>query len=137
MLNVQGRVDVDPLREDLFHIEVALRMAASVHIGVRQLVDEYKLRAAIENGVDIHFFQGLSPILHLAARYDLEPVDERLGLLAAMCLDDADHDVDAVCLSRVARDQHLVGLADARRGTEKDLQTAAPFALGILEEGIR
>ena len=68
------------------------------------------------------------PIGDTPARDDFEPLKQRPGLLAAMRLDDADDDVNALHLFCPRRGQHFIGLADAGRGAEKDLQ-AAPLRL--------
>ena len=52
----------------------------------------------------------------------------------AVGFDDADDDVDAPRRWRGAVGEHGVGLADAGRGAEEDLQPAAPLALGLAQE---
>ena len=59
-----------------------------------------------------------------AARQDLEALEQRAGLGAAVRLDEADDDVDALGLEAARARQHRVGLADARRGAEEHLQPA-------------
>ena len=54
----------------------------------------------------------------------VEAVEQGLGLLAAVGLDDADDDVDPVARLGAGRLQHLVGLADAGGGADEDLQPA-------------
>jgi len=56
---------------------------------------------------------------------DLEPLEERLGLRAAVRLDVADDHVDAVRALLARRLEHGVGLAHARRGAEEHLELAA------------
>jgi hypothetical protein len=46
-----------------------------------------------------------------------------------MGLDHADDDIDAVQLALARLREHLVGLADAGRGAEEDLELAAPSFL--------
>ena len=58
------------------------------------------------------------------------PVDQRLGLLAAVRLDEADHDVDAPLRERVCLLQHPVCLADARREPDVELEPARAFPSG-------
>ena len=55
---------------------------------------------------------------------------------AAVGLDDADHDVDAFLRRARVRRQHLVGLADAGRGAEEDLQPAARLLLRGLQQRV-
>ncbi len=63
-----------------------------------------------------------------AARNDLLPAGQRLGLGAAMRLDHADHHVDAVAPPRRPLGQHLERLADAGSGTQEDLSRPRPSA---------
>ena len=64
----------------------------------------------------------------LARQNDLEALEQRLGLLAAVRLDHADDDIDALVPLGARRLQHLVGLADARRGAEKILSRPSGLA---------
>ena len=57
------------------------------------------------------------------------PSQKRLGLLAAVRLDDADNHVVAVALARVRCLQHLVGLADAGGGADEDLSACRHVVL--------
>ena len=68
---------------------------------------------------------------------DLQPLDQRRRLLAAVRLDEPDHDVDAALLERVRLFQHAVGLADARREADVQLQPAALALLDELQEVFR
>ena len=60
----------------------------------------------------------------MLARNDFEAFEQRLGLAAAMRLDNADDDVVAVFLQRMGLLQHFVGLADAGSGADEDAQLA-------------
>ncbi len=137
MLDVERRVDVDPGGDQLLDVEVALGMAAARCIGVREFVDEHQCRPARQHRVDVHLVELAPPVLDAPARNDLEAGDQRLGLLAAMRLDDADDDVDAFRQPRPRRLQHLVGLADPRCGTEKYLEAAAILLRSGLQQGFR
>ena len=96
VLDVDGGVDVDAGGEQLLDVEVALGVAAAGGVGVGELVDEDELRAAGEDGVEVHLLEHPALVVDPAARDHLEAADQRLGLGAAVGLDDADHDVDAV-----------------------------------------
>ena len=67
-------------------------------------------------------------IVDLPARQHLQPVEQGGRLAAAMRLDQADDDIDAVRLQPPRPRQHGIGLADAGRGAEKQRQPAAPSA---------
>ena len=97
-------------------------MAAAGGVGVGELVDRDDLRSARKDGVEVHLLKHLPLVVDAAARDHLEPIEQCGGLLPAMGLDVADDDVDALALAGSNVLQHLVGLADARRGAEKDLQ---------------
>ena len=136
VLDVDGGVDVDAGGQQLLHVEVALGVAAFGGVGVGEFVDEDEFRVAGEDGVEIHLLEHPTLVVDLAPRDHLEAAHQRSGLGAAVGLDDADHDVDAVFPLGLRRDQHLVGLADAGRGAEEDLQPAAGLAQRFLEERI-
>ena len=71
--------------------------------------------------VEVHFARGCGLVVdRRLAGNDLEALEQRLGLLAAVRLDDADDDVHAVLQPGARRLQHLVGLADAGRGADEN-----------------
>ena len=78
-----------------------------------------------DDGVDVHLLHRDAAVLDLAARDDLEVLELRLGVAAAVGLDEADDDVEAARAQRVRLLQHLVGLADAGRGADVDAQARA------------
>ena len=55
MLDVEGRIDVDPGGEQFLNIHVALGMPALRRIAVRKLVDQNEARLAGQKGVKVHF----------------------------------------------------------------------------------
>ena len=99
VLDVDGGVDVDAAVEQLLDIEVALGMTAARRVGVGELVDQRDLGAAGDDGVEIHLLEPLPLVFETAARDDLETLEQGLGLLASMRLDDADDDIVAVLSS--------------------------------------
>src|ERR1700676_2333817 len=58
---------------------------------------------------------------------DLEAFGQQIGLDAAMGFDHADDGIDTVQAPLASLGEHLVGLADAGRRAEKNLQPAAAF----------
>ena len=126
MLDVERREDVDAGGDQLLDIEVALGMPAAGGVGVGELVDEHELRAALRGSRRDPSRRGRWPLYSTCClRDDLEAFEQRLGLAPAVRFDDADDDIDAVAPPGLSRQQHLVGLADPRRGAEKNLQPAA------------
>ena len=59
MLDVDRGVDVDPVVEQLFDVEITLGMAAAWRVGMGKLVDQHDLRVAGDNGVEIHLLEPL------------------------------------------------------------------------------
>jgi hypothetical protein len=100
-------------------------MPATGSIGVGEFVDENKLRAALEDRVEIHLGQEVTLVLDLLSWDRLETFEQRFGLAPAMRLDEADHDIDPFASPGLGRQQHLICLADPRRSAEKNLKPAA------------
>src|SRR5581483_6352451 len=88
---------------------------------------------------DIHFLERLAFVVDARARNDLETVDERFSLLAAVGLDHADNDVVAVLPAGAGGLQHRIGLADAGRGADENAQPSGTRVLapGGFEQGFR
>ena len=128
-----------PRLKQLLDVEVALGMAAAGRIGVGELVDQHDLRAAGHDGVEVHLLEPLALVFEPPARNDLEALQQRFRLLAAVGLDDADDDVVAVLLAGAGLLQHLVGLADAGGGADENPQLADALFLppGRFEQGLR
>jgi len=97
---------------------------------VGELVDQRQLRPACGDAVEVHLLQAMALVFDALARDDFEPGEQRLGLLAAMRLDQRGDDIDAFAMLGLCRLQHLIGLADPRRGAEKQLEPAARLASG-------
>ena len=138
VLDVERRVDIDALGQELFDVDIALGMPAAGDVGVGEFIDERQVRAARDQGVEIHLLERVILVTDGPARKDLKAVEQSVGLFAAMRLDHADDDVRPVLSPSPGLLQHLVGLAHARSGAEKDLQAsgAACFLLGHSEQRI-
>ncbi|MGY3075580.1 hypothetical protein ACVWZZ_001951 [Bradyrhizobium sp. LM6.10] len=90
-----------------------------------ELVDQRDFRPARDHGIEVHLLDHLAAIVELLARDHLQSTHQRLGLGAAMGLDEADHDIDASLAPGMCALQHLIGLSDAGSGADEDLQLAA------------
>ena len=101
VLDVDRRVDVDAGVEQLLDVLLAALVAAAGDVAVGEFVDQRHPRPAREQGVEVELLERRGPCSRAPARQDLEPFEQRLGLGAAVGLDDADHHVDA--LARAAR----------------------------------
>ena len=73
VLDVDRRVDVDAVVQQLLDVEIALWMAAAGSIGMRQLVDEDDLRAPRDDGIEVHFLERAALVFDLPAGDDLQP----------------------------------------------------------------
>lgn len=138
VLDVDRGIDVDAVVDEFFDVEIAFRVAAARRIGVGEFVDESELRAARDDRVDIHLIEGLSPVIDVLTRNDLEAVEQHLGFPSAMRFDNSDDEVHAFLLLGARRLQHFEGLADPWRGADEYLQfSGAPFlAPGCFKQGV-
>ena len=126
MLDIERREDVDAARQQLFDVLPPLGMTRSLDVGVRELVDQDQRRTTPERGIEVELGELPALVLDFRARQDVDALQQRLGFLAAVGLDDADHDVLAFVAQRPGRGEHRVGLADAGRRAEIDAQVPAP-----------
>ncbi len=111
-------------------------MPAARRVAVRQLIDQGELRAARQQRVEVHLGQRAPAVFDLAARHDLEAVEQCLGFAAPVGLDHADNDIGPLPEARLCSGEHLEGLAHARRGAEEQLQPAARALLRGLQQGV-
>ena len=137
MLDVERCEDIDAGGDQLLDIKIALGMTASRRVAVRQLVDQHELRATLEDRVEVHFGEAVAFVVDLAAGNDFEAGEQRLGLATTVGFDDTNNDIDPLAPLRLRRKQHLVGLADAGRCAEKNLEAPAAFLLGRVEQCLR
>ena len=137
MLDVDRGPHIDARRDQLLDILVALRMAALGRVRMGELVDDDQLRPALERGIDVEFLDHAAAILDIALRQHLDPLDQRGGLRAPMRFDEADDHIGTLAGRLLGARKHGVGLADARRGAEENLQLAASLAMDEGEQGIR
>jgi len=83
-----------------------------------QLIHQGDLGAPGQDRVEVHFFQAAAPVVHHLAGDDLQAVDQFLGQLASVTLDEPDDNVGAPAEAPVTLVEHRVGLADARDRAE-------------------
>ena len=134
VLDVDRRDHVDAGAEQVLDVLIALAVLAARGVGVRQLVDEADRRPPREDRVEVHLAERDAAVVDLAGRDHLEVADLLGGLGAAVGLDDADGDVDALLLEPLPLAEHRVRLADARRRAEVDLEPAPLLAADQAEE---
>ena len=104
-----------------------------------EFVDKGELRPPRDDAVEVHLIEPATLVLEMLARQHFEALKEGLGFLSAMGLDYAEDDIDAVSHLGACRLQHLIGLADAGRGADEDLQPAdiLLFPPSGFEQGFR
>ena len=139
VLDVDCGVDVDAVLQQLFNVEIAFGMTATGRIGVGEFVDQHDLRAAGDDGVEVHFLEPLALVFDSSPRDDFETLQKRLGLFPTVRFHDPHDDVIAVLLAGAGRFEHRVGLADARRRAHEDseLAEAAFLTSRRLQQGFR
>ena len=125
MLDVERRENVDAAGQQLVDVLPALRMPRTRRVGVRQLVDQDQCGATCERRVEVEFGDRCSLDVELEQWQALESLEQRGRLRPPVRLQDADDHVGPGAAQRLGRDQHRVGLADAGRGAEEDLQPPA------------
>ncbi len=137
MLNVQGGDDVDAGLQQFLHVLITLAVAAARGVGVGQFVHQGHLRPTSEDGVEVHFFQHDAAILDAPPRHLLQIAHLCQGVGPAMRFDDADDDVDALLFEALRFLQHLVGLADAGREAQINLEPAPLLFADQRKESLR
>ena len=137
MLHVERCIDVDAGGDQFLDIHVALWVPTAWCVGVRQFVHQRQLRAACQQGVEIHFLQCVATIFDRTARDDFEAFEQCLGFLAAVGFDDAHDYIGAFATAGLRGGEHLECLADARCRTHEDLQTATRCLLRVLQQRVR
>jgi len=95
VLDIDGGIDVDAVRQQFLDVEIALGMAATRCVGMRELIDERELRTARDQRVDVHFLERLVAVGDPLARQDFQSLQERFGFGAPVGLDNAHHHIDA------------------------------------------
>ena len=126
-----------PGREDLLHVLPALLVPAARRVRVGQLVDDDGVRPAPQDGVEVHLRENDPLVADLLARDDLQVADPGFGLRPSVRLDVPDDDVGPVAPQAVGVVEHLVGLPDAGRHPEVDLELPeAGVPRRLPEEGL-
>ena len=122
MLDVEGRDHVDPGVEQLLDVLPPLLVPRTRHVRVGELVDERDLRAAGDDGVDVHLLEPRRGTSITRRGIDLEAVDLLGGVRPAVRLDEPDDDIGAPLTPPTALVEHREGLPDTRRGPEVHAQ---------------
>ncbi len=118
VLDVDGRHDVDAGGQQLLDVLPAPGIPRSRHVRVRELVDQCHRGASGQDGVDVHFGEGLPAVFQFLERDPLETAQHRFGARPAVVLGERDDAVGTALQAAVCLGQHGVGLADAGGGAE-------------------
>ena len=137
VLHIECCEHIDAGIQDLFDVLVTLFVATAGNIGVSELVYERELRLACQQRIEVELIEITAAILNATARQCRQAREKRVGLRPAVGLHDADDDVDALSSASLRDRKHLVRLADAGRGTEKDLQPSTALVPALGEQCIR
>ena len=95
VLDVDGGDDVDPGGAEVLDVGGALLVPAAGHVGVRELVDQHHGRLAGEDGVGVHLGEASCRGRGSPGGDDLQALELRGGVRAAVRLDVPHHDVGA------------------------------------------
>jgi len=106
---------------------------ATWYVGVSELIDHTELRAALQDGFDIHFFQHDPSVFDLLSWHDFEIADLRVGVSAPVRFNEADDNIHALAPEGVCVFEHRVGLADAWGGTDVDAESRTLIGLELRE----
>ena len=122
VLDIQRCIDIDAGGDQFLDIHVAFGMAAAGSVGVGEFIHQRELRAACQQGVEVHFVERVAAVFDRAAWDGFQAVEQRLGFLAAVGFDNTDRDIGAFAKASLGSGQHFERLADAWRGAHEDLQ---------------
>ena len=124
VLHVDGGVHVDPGGEHVVDVLVALAVLDARRVRVRELVDQAQLGLAREQPREVELLERDVAVRHAPAAESRQALGLRLGLLARVRLEVADHDVAPRLILRSQLLQRAIRLADAGRHAEEDLVMA-------------
>ncbi len=96
MLDVERRPNVDLRGEQFFNVLPALGVPAFRRVGVGEFVNYDELGAPAQSGVEVEFLVKSPLGFDHAAGQRLQAAHQRVGLGAAVRLNEADDDVDAL-----------------------------------------
>ena len=125
VLDVDRRPDLDPALEQVLDILVAFAPSCARSVRMGQLVDTGDRRAPFHDPLDVGLARGPAAALRDDAGRHLDPARALLRTGAAVRLEVADHEVDALVHGEPGIAEHLVGLAHARGRAQVDAQLPA------------
>ena len=114
VLDVDVGDDLDARGQQFLDVLPALGVPRARHVGVRELVDQRDLRLAGQHGVEVHLLEHRAPVGDLGAGDDLQAVQQRRGVRAAVRLHERHDHVGAALDPPVPLAEHVEGLARRR-----------------------
>ncbi|MDI2023128.1 hypothetical protein PJL18_03676 [Paenarthrobacter nicotinovorans] len=136
VLHVHRGQDIDAGVQQFLNVLPALLVPAPGNVGVGILVHDRGVWAPGQDRVQVHLFEGASPVLDGPGRHDLKPLGERLGIGASVVHGECHHHVFAAAQQPVGFFEHCVSFADARCCPQKNPQCCPRHVL-ILPLGNR
>ena len=125
VLDVDVGDDFDARGQQLLDVLPALGVPRSRHVGMRELVDQRDLGPAGQHGVEVHLLERPAPVGDRGPRDDLQAVQQRGGVRAAVRLHEGHHHVGAALSPPVPLAEHVKGLPGARRRAQVDPELPA------------
>ena len=114
VLYVDSRENIDAGIQKFHHILPSLGMAATLHIGVGEFVDNHYLGMHLQDGVEVHLLYLLTLVEYLLPWYDRQPPERPHRVRAAMCLYITYTHVGATAQHLTGILEHTVCLAHSR-----------------------
>ncbi|MDT4822712.1 hypothetical protein FQZ97_559230 [compost metagenome] len=136
VLDVDRGVDVDAGIQQFLDVLPALGVAAAGGVAVGQLVDQRQLRRIGEQAVEVQLGELDAAVLGAQRWLLRQSGEQRLGLGAAVGLDDPRAQLHTLTQLAVRRLQHGEGLAHARRGAEEYLEATPAHPWQVGKQGI-
>ncbi|MCY1290775.1 hypothetical protein D9M70_399350 [compost metagenome] len=136
VLDVDRGVDVDAGIQQFLDVLPALGVAAAGGVAVGQLVDQRQLRRIGEQAVEVQLGELDAAVLGAQRWLLRQSGEQRLGLGAAVGLDDPRALLHTLTQLAVRRLQHGEGLAHARRGAEEYLEATPAHPWQVGKQGI-
>jgi hypothetical protein len=134
VLDVHRGIDVDSGRQEFLDVEITLGVAASLRVGVGQLIHQDQGGMTLQNGVEIHLSHDVAFVKRAFLGNDFEALAEDIGFHSAVGFHHTDHYVGPFQATPAALGEHLIGLAHARRRAQEDLELAPPLFGGFFQQ---